>query len=189
VKKPFLFLIPLLCFSLVSSGCTAQQVANGANTADHVISGVLTIAQAEEPALPPADAAMLASWVNQGQTLEGQLHSCISGATAAGSKSAAIASCFNTFASGFLNPTELAGFHITSAATQAKVQTYITIAIIAVNGVLSFVKSAPVSTPTIAPASAAEISSTVDELAANDPIIERYCQTYGCRPVAAAAGF
>lgn len=140
-----LLMVPVLC-AFALTGCTAAQ---GAQTADSVIKGILAVAQDEEAALPASDAAIMAPWVSLGQTLEGQLASCISGATSGGSKSSAFVGCFNTFASGLLNPTELAQLRIMTAKSQSHVQLVVTTIAIAVNGAFTAYNAATQTAPVI----------------------------------------
>lgn len=105
------------------AGCSAPQ---DAQRAEAVIASVVSIAQAEEAALPPADAAILTPWANLGATLEGQLKTCISGATTAGSKKSAFLLCFNMFSQGLLSSTELASLRVMSGPSQARVQLIVT---------------------------------------------------------------
>ena len=129
------------------AGCnatkTAQDFAN-------VLTGVINIAKAEIPALPPADAAIVTQWTNLGTTLDGQLQSCITGATAAGGKKAAFLGCFNTFAAGIASPSELAQLRVLSAGSQSKAQLWVTAIILGVNAALTAFGGAPVAEPTVA---------------------------------------
>lgn len=129
MKKSLLALV-LIPFLI---GCSAQQTAvNFSN----VLVGILNIAQAEETALPPQDSAIITPWVALGFTLDNQLNTCINAVPAA-AKKAAFASCFTAFASGLLNPTELAQLRILTASSQSKVELWATAAIIGVNAALA----------------------------------------------------
>ena len=141
-------LASLLIVTVLIVGCTAQQAAN---TADQVIHGILNIAQAEEASLPPADAAIMTPWVALGNTLAGQMDTCIAGG---GSKSATFIACFNSFSSGLLSPTELAQLRIMSASSQSRVQVIATALIVGVNGAMVAYKAATQTAPVIAPAPA-----------------------------------
>lgn len=119
---------------LLSAGCnpttTAQDFAN-------VITGILNIAKAEIPALPPADGAIVSQWTTLGTTLDGQLRSCVTAATAAGGKKSAFLACFNTFTQGLLSTTELAQLRVISSASQSKVQLWVTAVSLGVNAALT----------------------------------------------------
>ena len=137
----------LLSVCLVGVGCNAQ---SDATKTANVLQGLLNIAQAEEPVLPPADATILTSWVGLGNTLEGELNTCIAATTAKG----ALLNCFNAFAGGLLSPAELAQLRILSPTTQAKVQLYATAVIIALNVAVTSLGGAAQPMPVIAPAPA-----------------------------------
>jgi hypothetical protein len=144
---PKKLLASLLLVTVLIVGCTAQQAAQ---TASAVIQGILNIAQAEENSLPPQDAAVMTNWVNLGNTLEGQLNSCIQDA-AGHVLSTTFAGCFNSFAGGLLNPGELAELRIMSGGSQTRVQVIATAIIVGVNGALTAYKAATQPTPVIAP--------------------------------------
>jgi len=143
----------LLCMSLTACNQTPAQTADRVEV---VVQGVLQIAQAEESALPPADAAILKPWVDLGNTLNSQLGSCIA---ASGSSSSKLATCFNAFASGLLSPQELAQLKIISPSSQNRVQLWATAIIAGVNVALTAFKAANAPTPQIAatPTSAREL--------------------------------
>jgi hypothetical protein len=137
------------------AGCNASQAAQRAQS---VIAAVLNIAQAEEAALPPSDAAVLTPWVSAGETLNGQLSSCIAGATAAGSKKSAFLACFNTFAQGLFSPTELSQLRLLSPGTQKKVQLWVTAISVGLNVAIPAFGGTEVTPPTLGGApSAAEL--------------------------------
>ena len=138
--KKLVLILPVLCLLI---GCNALQRAQDFSKA---IAGVLSIAQAEIPALPSSDGMILNQWVNLGNTLEGQLNTCINAASGSGS----FAMCFNTFAAGLLSPTELAQLKILSAGSQSKVQLYATAIILGVNAALDFFGSTAQPAPVIA---------------------------------------
>lgn len=143
---------------LPAVGCNATTAAQDfAN----VITGILNIAKAEIPALPPADGAIVAQWTTLGTTLDGQLQTCIASATAAGGKKAAFLGCFNTFAAGIASPAELAQLHVLSAASQSKVQLWVTAIVLGVNAALTSFGGTAAATPQIA----AEPASHQDLLA------------------------
>lgn len=139
----------LIVVLAVVAGCnattTAQDFAN-------VVTGILNIAKAEIPALPPADGAIVAQWTTVGTTLDAQLQSCITGATAAGGKKAAFLACFNTFAAGIASPTELAQLRVLSTGSQSKVQLWVTAIILGVNAALTSLGGTPAGTPQMADA-------------------------------------
>jgi hypothetical protein len=66
------FMILLLMTAGCNATTTAQDFAN-------VIAGILNIAKAEIPALPPTDAAIITQWTTLGTTLDAQLQTCIRG--------------------------------------------------------------------------------------------------------------
>ena len=151
---------------LVMIGCNA---AADAQTFSKIIGGVIAIAQSEEPALPPADAAVLTPWVNLAQNLQGQLNTCISSAVSAGSKSASFVACFNTFAAGVASPAELAALHVLSPTSQGKVQLYVTAIIVGVNAALIAFKGTAVPSPVIpgnVPATATQLRQEFPQIAA-----------------------
>lgn len=137
--------VALLASSLGLSGCNAQQTATDFS---NVISGILNIAQAEEPALPPADGAILTQWTNLGITLEAQLNGCIGGLSSM-SKKSSFATCFNSFALGLTNPTELAQLRILSSTSQSKVELWVTAIVLGVNGALQAFGGGAIVPPTI----------------------------------------
>ena len=132
---------------LSAVGCNATTAAQDfAN----VITGILNIAKAEIPALPPADGAIVTEWTTLGTTLDGQLQSCITAATTAGGKKPAFLACFNTFAGGIASPAELAQLRVLSPGSQSKVQLWVTAIILGVNAALTSFGGAPAATPTVA---------------------------------------
>ncbi len=132
---------------LMTAGCNATTTAqNFAN----VIAGILNIAKAEIPALPPADAATVTQWTTLGTTLDAQLQTCITSATAAGGKKAGFLACFNTFAAGIATPAELAQLRVLSAGSQSKVQLWVTAIILGVNAALTSFGGTPTATPQVA---------------------------------------
>src|SRR5579871_1053987 len=108
-----LAILAVMALAIASAGCNA---ADAARRAQSVIAAVLQIAQAEEPVLPPTDAAIVAPWVTLGVTLDGQLETCLATAITNGSKKSAFLACFNTFSQGLLGPTELAQLRVLSPA-------------------------------------------------------------------------
>lgn len=127
-KFGVLLIVPLLFVSSFMSGCsqaTAQAVSNA-------IQGVLNVASSEEAVLPLQDQAILKHWVDLGNTLDSQLNTCIA-ATGTFTKKATFLGCFNAFALGFTNPTELAQLRILSPASQGKAELWATAIIIGLN--------------------------------------------------------
>lgn len=135
-------------FSLVLVGCSATQ---SAQKFSQVFAGILNVAQADEPALPPADALIVNHWVTLGQTLNAQLNTCIN--TTGGNKTK-IAACITAFGSGLTNPAELAQLRILNPGTQTKIQVIATAVILAVNAALTQFGGAAQPVPTVAPAPA-----------------------------------
>jgi len=119
--KAALAAVVLVCFGI--GACNAQQTALKAQA---VVSATLKVAAAEETLVPTADQAAFTSWISLGNTLNGQLATCITNVSGLVGKSAKFASCFTTFASGLLSSAELAQLRLLSAGTQAKVQLYVT---------------------------------------------------------------
>lgn len=149
---------------LLLSGCNAYQTAQRFET---VLAGIISIAQAEEGALPPADAAIVKQWTDLGVTLDSQLNACIMVAGQHGGKGATFAGCFNTFASGLASPAELAQLRVLSPGAQKKAQLYVTAAILGVNAALTAFKVAEQPVPQIGSApqpSAQEINQLRVEL-------------------------
>lgn len=124
--------ISLLLACLFCFGCNSLQKAQDA---ERVVNGILTIARAEESALPAKDVAIIKPWVDLGFTLDGQLQTCNS-AAGSGGKDAVFAGCFNAFATGLLNPTELAQLRLLSTTSQSKAALWATAIILGVNTAL-----------------------------------------------------
>lgn len=133
----------VVLFAGCNPATTAQDFAN-------VIAGIFNIAKAEVPALPADDAAIVAQWTTLGTTLEGQLQTCITGATTAGGKKAAFLTCFNAFAGGIVSPSELAQLRVLTSGSQAKVQLWVTAIILGVNAALTAFGGTPTATPQVA---------------------------------------
>ena len=143
--KKYVAVFALFAVSLGMSGCNPYSDATKAET---VISALLNIAKAEEPVLSPADAAILTPWVNLGTTLNGQLQTCIAAGGTMG-KSGTFTTCFNAFAAGLLNPTELAQLRLLSASSQGRVQEIVSGVVVAINIIVPLVTpSVSDSTPT-----------------------------------------
>jgi hypothetical protein len=142
MKRSAFILVPLL---LLVSGCNSLQTAQNF---ENVITGILNIAKAEVPALPPADGAILNQWTSLLTTLNGQLETCI---TAAGTsaKKATFLACFNAFAVGATSPTELAQLRLLSPGSQQKVELWLTAAILGVNAALEAFGGAQQTPPVI----------------------------------------
>jgi hypothetical protein len=141
--------------SLLFVGIVAVAGCNATADAQHfesVLNGIIQIAQAEVPALPPADGAILKQWTDLGVTLDAQLRGCIAGNT--GGKTATFLACFNSFAAGIASPAELAQLRILSPASQSKVQLYVTAAILGVNAALVAFKGTAAPVPQVGSAPA-----------------------------------
>lgn len=153
----------LLIASLIPlGGCNASAAAQ---RFESVLAGIISIAQAEVPVLPPGDGAILKQWTDLGVTLDAQLKGCIAGNT--GGKAATFAVCFNTFAAGLTSPAELAQLRILSAGSQSKVQLYVTAAVLGVNAALVAFKTTAVQVPQVgsaAPASSADLAQLKHQL-------------------------
>jgi hypothetical protein len=143
-------------------GCSATQ---SAQKFSQVFAGILNVAQADEPALSPADAAIVNHWVTLGQTLDGQLNTCIG--TTGGNK-AKIAGCITSFGSGLTNSAELAQLRILSPSAQTKIQIVATAVTLAVNAALTQFGGTSQPAPAIAPtlATAAELHMLSAQLVA-----------------------
>ena len=141
-----LTLVVAVVVAVLSAGCN---VAQDAERAQSVISAVLQIAQAEEPALPPADAAILAQWVHLGITLNAQLTTCVSAAASNGNKKSAFLACFNSFSQGLLQPAELAQLRVLSPASERKVQLYVTAIAVGLNVAIPLLGGTPEPAPAI----------------------------------------
>ncbi|HTW24050.1 MAG TPA: hypothetical protein VMD78_10650 [Candidatus Baltobacteraceae bacterium] len=146
VRRKLIGLGSVSILLLLSSGCnattTAQDFAN-------VITGILNIAKAEIPALPPADGAIVAQWTTLGATLDGQLQSCIAAATSAGGRKTAFLACFNTFAQGLMSTSELAQLRVLSSGSQSKVQLWVTAVSLGINAALSAFGGAAQPAPSV----------------------------------------
>lgn len=136
-------LASLLVLLLLLAGCGNQTEAQNVSNA---IGGIIAAAQDAEPSLPPNDAAIVGPWVSLAQALHAQLDTCI------GSKNSQFLACFNAFAAGVLNPSELAQLNVLSPATQKSVETYAVAIILAVNAAEDYFGGTPLPTPTIAQA-------------------------------------
>ena len=143
IKALAVFTLLAVSFGTISCNAlaTAQNFSN-------VLGGIIAVAQADIPALPPADGAILTTWTNLGVSLDGQLNTCI-GALGNSGKTAQFLGCFNAFASGLLNPTELAQLRIVSAGSQSKVQLYVTAAVLGLNAALVFYKGVSQTPPVV----------------------------------------
>lgn len=137
-----------LSFPIFLAGCNSTQTAQKFST---VFAGILSVAQADEPALPAVDAAIVNHWVTLGQTLDAQLNTCI---TTTGGKKAKIAGCITGFGSGLTNQAELAQLRILTPGTQTKIQVIATAVVLAVNAALAQFGGAPQATPVVSPAPA-----------------------------------
>lgn len=144
MKTPKVILVGLLACCFTMSSCSAQQTAQNIS---NVVGGILNIAQAEEPALPQADAAVITPWIALGFTLQGQANTCIA---AAGNTKSKLATCLTAFVGGLLSPTEMAQLRILSPAAQKKVQLWATACLIAINGALTNWGQSPQPNPTLA---------------------------------------
>lgn len=140
----------LLTVSL--TGCTGLEKAQ---TAANVISAVLAVAQAELPAVPPADQAAYSGFVTLGQSLDSQLQACIVAANASVSKSGKFLACFNGFAAGLASPAEQAQLRLLNDKTRAKVQLYLVGVIAGVNVAVQSFGGTKLQAPVIGPAPAA----------------------------------
>lgn len=144
----------LLSLSLFTGGCTSTQKAQDASKA---IAVVLTIAQAEAGLVPAGDQVIYNGFVSLGNTLEGQLNTCIGGLGLM-SKNAAFLGCFNAFASGLTSPAELAQLRILSAGTQGRVQIIVAGVIAGVNIAVDAFGGSSVSVPVVASSPASQAS-------------------------------
>lgn len=151
------FLAVILSCSLTLSGCNYQQDAQ--KTAN-VIAAVIAVAKAEAQVVPPADQAAYNNFIAALSTLDGQLNTCIAGASS--SRKATFLNCFNTFATGLTTPAELAQLRIVDKGVQGKVVLYVVGIVAGVNVALSFFGGTAVTPPTAGPA---PTSSELRELA------------------------
>lgn len=149
--------------SISMSGCSASTAATKAQA---VIGGILQVAQAEiqpgSTAIPAKDLPAVTAWVNLGVTLNAQLGSCNSAATAAGNKKAAFLACFNTFVNGLLSPSELTQLRVISPSSQSKVILWATAAALGVNVAIAAFGGTEVATPVTVPATTTAAPSTAD---------------------------
>jgi len=167
--RPFLAL--LLCFTCTfgMSGCTnTAQVAISVQSA---IGSIFDVAIADVPSLQQAgafsaaDATAISGFLQAGKTLDGQLGTCITDATNAGSKKVAFLSCFNTFANGLMSPAELAQLRILSPGAQQRVQLWVTAATLALNTAISAAGGTPTPVPVTIGTSAAPSTEELREFA------------------------
>lgn len=146
----------LLAVILPLSGCSGYQ---NAVTVSNVLGGVLAIAQAEESQIPAQDQPAFSGFVSLGQSLHGQLNSCISSASKGVSKSGKFLACFNSFAQGLASPSELAQLRVLSPGSQSKVQLYLAGIVTGLNVAMNYFGGSQVATPTVGPApTAAELA-------------------------------
>lgn len=140
-------------FSVALIGCNATSAAQKFS---NIFAGILSVAQADEPALPASDAGIVNHWVTLGQTLDAQLNSCI---TITKGNKAKIAGCITAFGSGLTNTAELAQLRILTPATQSKIQVIATAVVLAVNAALAQFGGAARSMPAVStkPATSAEL--------------------------------
>lgn len=110
--------------------CMACNASTTAEKAYSVVDAILTVAQSEVAIVPQADQAAYTNFVTLGETLNDQLHSCLTGASNSKPK---LLACFNAYAVGLSSPTELTQLRILSPATQKKVQLYLTAIVTGVN--------------------------------------------------------
>lgn len=136
----------VLAACLMISGCNGLQTAQRAQSAIQV---ALNIAAVEENVVPVQDQAIYKNFVTLGNTLNGQLLTCIGNVGGLMGKGAKFASCFNTFAQGILSPTELAQLRLLSPTTQAKIQLYVTAVVAGVNIAIAAFGGTPATTPVI----------------------------------------
>lgn len=133
------------------AGCSALEKAQ---TAANVIGAILAVAQAEIPAVPPADQAGYSGFVTLGQALDSQLQACIVAANAGVTKSGKFLACFNGFAAGLASPAEQAQLRLLNDKTRAKVQLYLVGVIAGVNVAVQSFGGTKLQAPVIGPAPA-----------------------------------
>jgi hypothetical protein len=139
-------ILPLALSLVLLTGCNGLQTAQRAQSAIQV---ALNIAAVEENLVPVQDQAIYKNFVTLGNTLNGQLGTCITNVGGIMGKGAKFASCFNTFAQGVLSPTELAQLRLLSPATQARIQLYVTAVVAGVNIAIAAFGGTPATTPVI----------------------------------------
>lgn len=142
-----LLIVPVLIAAFFVSGCNSLATAQ---SFEDVINGILNVAKAEIPELPPADGAILTQWTNLGTTLAAQNQTCINAAAAGGGKNVVFLACFNAFAIGLTSPAELAQLRLLSATGQGKAELWATAIILGVNGALSAFKGTALPMPIVA---------------------------------------
>jgi hypothetical protein len=155
-KLSRLFLaLALTAAPFLESGCTAAQVASAAQNTAVVIGKTIALAQAELPALQAtglfsaAEGTVIAGYLTTAANLDGQLVSCNTAATAAGSKKAAFLSCVTIFATGLANPAELTALRVINPKAQAKVLEWLGVVTLSVNLVVTLAGGTAVPAPVI----------------------------------------
>jgi hypothetical protein len=141
-------ILPLALSLVLLTSCNG----NGLQTAQRAQSAIqvaLNIAAVEENLVPVQDQAIYKNFVTLGNTLNGQLGTCITNVTGIMGTGAKFASCFNTFAQGVLSPVELAQLRLLSPTTAAKVQLYVTAVVAGVNIAIAAFGGTPAATPVV----------------------------------------
>jgi hypothetical protein len=168
-RKPAHIAVSILATLALALACAGCNASDAAQRAQSVVAAVLQIAQAEEPALPPSDAAIVTPWVTLGVTLDGQLETCLATATTNGSKKSAFLACFNTFSQGLLSPAELAQLRVLSPASQKTAQLWITAISVGINVAVPLLGGTAQAPPAVSsiPPTSRELASFAARLGAD----------------------
>jgi hypothetical protein len=142
--KKLLSVFASLILVLSLTGCNA---AAAAATVSRVINGVVSVAEADLPALEAAGSFSKAEgdavdhYLKFGLALNSQFGVC---AGASGNTKAKLVACLNAFSTGLADPNELSALRILSPNAQKQVQLYIVAFQVAINTALaSFGAQAP----------------------------------------------
>src|SRR6202453_3537281 len=136
MKKSGIFTIAVL-FVLGLAGCSTY---NSLTSALNVVGQVISLAQADLPALEsagtltPGDATSFGDWLNGASLLLAQTNSCVATVGSKGTK-ASFVPCITAFGTGLLSPAEMADLRIISPGAQKQVAIYVTAVVLAANAV------------------------------------------------------
>lgn len=131
------------------TGCDKTASVQAALT---VAGQVVTLAQADLPALvaagtlTAADATAAGNWLSGASTFISQGNACVG---SSGGTLAKIQACVNTIGTGLLSPAEMADLRIISPKAEQKVALYVTAVILAVNGAATIVNAVQTTAPAV----------------------------------------
>jgi hypothetical protein len=172
----------VLCVLGAMFGMTGCNPSADVNSALTVANQVVSIAQADIPALQAdgtltaADSTALTNWLAGASQLITQGQTCT---TASGGKSAVIVACVNAIGTGLLSPAEMADLRLISPKAQKQVTLYVTAVILAVDGAAAIVKAATTPVPAVGGSTVGDpiIGPTAAEL--HDLAVRAGAERYG----------